>query len=176
MKWVVIAVGALFLLVALAAVLGSLLPSGHVAKVRARFRAAPAAVYAVITDFAKFPEWRSDVKRVEILPARDGREAYREIGRHGRITYEVVEAAPPARFSARIADEDLAFGGSWTFSLEEDGGGTRVTVVEDGVIHNPIFRCLSKYVFGQTGTMVAYLRALGRRLGEETAPEAIREA
>lgn len=173
MKWVLIAVAALFLLVALMAVAGAMLPKGHVASVRAKFKAAPAAVFSVVTDYAKLAEWRSDVKQVEMLPPTEGRATYREIGKNGKITYEIVECVEPGRLKARIADKNLPFGGTWTWRIEPSADGCSVTITEDGEVYNPLFRFLSKYVFGQTGTMDAYLRALGRKFGEDVAPEVV---
>lgn len=176
MKWVLIAVAALFLLVAVMAAVGAMLPKGHAATVRARFTAAPAAVWSVLADYAKFAEWRSDVTSVEILPPSGGRAAYREIGKNGKITYEVVESDAPKRLKARIADEKLPFGGSWTWRIEPEGDGCTVTITEDGEVYNPLFRFLSKFVFGHTGTMDAFLRALGKKFGEDVAPEVIAAA
>lgn len=175
MKWVLIAIGALFLLVSIMGIVGALLSKKHSVAVRSRFRASPSAVFRIITDFAKLPEWRSDVKSVEILPPSPGGHAmYREFGKHGKITYEIVESVEPERLVARIADVGLPFRGAWTFSIESDPAGSRVTITERGEIDNPIFRFLSRYVFGQSGTLVAYLRGLGRKLGEEdVTPEVV---
>jgi hypothetical protein len=173
MKWILIAVAALFLLVALMAVIGALLPKGHVATVRARLRKAPDAVFRVITDYPNLAEWRADVKAVEMLPPRDGNTVYRETGKNGKITYEVMESSAPNRLLCRIADPDLPFGGSWTWSIEPVAEGCSITITEDGEVYNPLFRFLSKFVFGQTKTMESYLRALGKKFGEDVAPEVI---
>ena len=176
MKWVLIAVAALFVLVALMALVGALLPKGHVASVRARFRAAPEAVFRVISDYARYGEWRSDVKSIDSLPPRDGHAMFRENGKHGAITFEVMESTAPSRMKLRIADEKLPFGGSWTYALEPSSEGSSLTITEDGEVYNPLFRFLSKFVFGQTGTIVSYLNALGKKLGEEVTPEVVATA
>jgi hypothetical protein len=78
---------------------------------------------------------------------------------------QVLEFEPPRRLVTRIANTDLPFGGQWTYELTPDGGGTRVRITEDGEIHNPAFRYMSR-VFGQWATVEAYLRALGTKMGE----------
>jgi hypothetical protein len=47
-----------------------------------------------------------------------------------------------------------------------------VTITERGLVGNPIFRFVSRFVIGQTATMDSYLRALGKRFGEEVTPAA----
>ena len=67
----------------------------------------------------------------------------------------------------RIADDTLPFGGTWTYELAPEGAGTRLTITEDGVVRNVVFRFLSRWVFSHTATLEKYLRALGRKFGEE---------
>ena len=109
----------------------------------------------------------------EVIQASDGVEAvrlWREVGKHDVVTFEEVEAAPPRRLVARIADPSLPYGGSWTYVVTPDGTGSRVTITENGVVYSPVFRFVSRFVFGHHATQEAYLRALGRRFGHETTP------
>jgi uncharacterized protein YndB with AHSA1/START domain len=170
MKWVLIAVAAVAVLIALVALIGSLLPKGHVASRSAKFRQSPEAVWKAITDVASFPSWRSDVQRVEMLPDRDGRPVWKEISRRGALTLEVVEWKPPERLVGRIADPDLPFGGTWTYEIAGTNGGSTLTITERGEIYNPLFRFLARAVFGYHATMEAYLRALGKKFGEDVTP------
>jgi uncharacterized protein YndB with AHSA1/START domain len=174
MKIVLVVVAALVAVVVLVALVGSLLPRGHVASCRSRLGKPPEAVWAVIADHQGAAAWRPDLRSVEQLPDRDGRPVYREHGRHGAMTLEVVESKPPGRLVTRIADPDLPFGGSWTFEVAPDSGGSVVTVTEDGFVKNPIFRFLARFVVGYHGTMRQYLAALGRKLGEDVVPERVR--
>lgn len=77
--------------------------------------------------------------------------------------FEIVERAPPGRLVTRVAD-GLPYGGTWTFELAPEGGGTRLTITERGEVHNPIFRVLARFVFGYAATMEAYLEDLAARL------------
>jgi uncharacterized protein YndB with AHSA1/START domain len=150
---------------------GMVLPKEHRATSHATIKAPPDSVWAALTDVNEFPAWRDDVARVEVLPSRDGHRLWREIGKHDAITFEEVEADPPRRLVARIADPSLPFGGSWTYVVAPDAaGGSRVTITEDGVVYNPVFRFVSRFVFGHHATQQEFLRALGRRFGHDATP------
>jgi hypothetical protein len=99
------------------------------------------------------------VKRVEVLDASH----FREHGKHGAITYEVVQQTPDALLVTRIADRDLGYSGSWTYVLVSEGSGTRVTITERGEVSNILFRVLSRFVFGYTATLDKYLASLAAR-------------
>lgn len=170
MKWILIALGAIVVLVALVGIVGALLPRGHVASRRARFAQSPEALWAAISSFESLPAWRADLKRIERLPDRDGHPVWREEGKFGKLTYEIVEVVPPKRLVTRIADPDLPFGGSWTWEIEPAGaGGATVRITENGEIKTPIFRFMARFVFGYTSTMEQVLKGLGRKFGETPA-------
>jgi uncharacterized protein YndB with AHSA1/START domain len=169
-KWVLSGIGTLLLAAALVAVAGALLPRGHVAARSAVFRRPPAEVFGVIGAFAAYPEWRGDVKKIELLPAFAGKERFREHNSFGAITFEVEERAESERLVTRIADTDLGFGGTWTYELTPADGGTRLTITERGEVSNVIFRFLSRFVFSQHATIDKYLQALGRKFGEPVTP------
>ena len=169
MKWVWIVVGALALLAGTMAAIGAMLPRGHRATRRARFKQRPEAIYAVI---AGPPDWRSDVKEYGALPDSDGRKQWFEVSQGNRITYELVEDRPPTRRVTRIADKNLPFGGAWTIEIVPDSAGSAVRVTEDGEVYNVIFRFMSHYIFGHTRTIETFLRELGRKFGENVEIEA----
>ncbi len=146
----------------LIAAIGYALPVQHVAFRSATFGQPADDIFAVLTDPAHFADWRSDVTSVEVLGAAPLR--WREHGRSGAITFVVDESAPPRRLVTRIDDRSLPFGGTWTYDLAPDGAGTTVTITEHGEVYNPLFRFMSRFVFGQTATMDAYLASLKKRL------------
>jgi uncharacterized protein YndB with AHSA1/START domain len=173
MRWILGAVGVLVSLVIVVVVIGYLLPESHVASVSARYAASPDTIWATLTDVSAFPQWRSDVKRVELLPDENGQRGWREHGSQDVITYRVVESAAPRRLVSRIADEHLPYGGSWTYELVPADSGTRLTITENGEVYNPIFRFVSRFIIGHTGTMESVLRALGSKHGETITPEIV---
>jgi polyketide cyclase/dehydrase/lipid transport protein len=165
LKWTLIIVGGLAAIVALVAIIGMFLPKGHRASRTVVYNAPAPAVFAAITEFEKFPQWRSDVKSVKMLPpAADGSTRFVEEGSHGAITYKVEEREPDRRLVTRIDDPSLPFGGKWTLELKPVTEGTALTITEDGEVYNPIFRFMSKVVFSPYATIDGYQAALRRRL------------
>ena len=143
---------------------GYALPQSHVASAEARFPAPPDRVFHAITDVARYPEWRTDIARVDIVTTTP--LTWRETDTRGdAITYEVVESRPAQRHRVRIADPGLPFGGTWTYELQADGPGTRLVITEHGDVFNPLFRFMSRFVFGHTASIDAFLGALARRVG-----------
>ena len=173
MRWVLGIVGFLIVVVLLVVAIGYALPKSHVASVSAQYAAPPDALWATLTDVSAFPRWRNDLVRVELLPDENGQRGWREHGKNDVITYRVVASDPPRRLVTRIADETLPFGGTWTYELAPADGGTRLTITERGEVYNPIFRFVSRFVLGYTGTMTTMLRALGAKHGETVTPETV---
>lgn len=164
---VIALLGATLLLVV---ALGARMPVAHVATRSVTVPASIDAVYALLTDFAAAPEWRSGLDRVEI--ERDqGTLRFTEVSGSDRLPFTVIEMTPPGRLVIRISGERLPFGGSWAFRLEGAGGGTRVTITEHGEVYSPLFRFVSARVIGHTATLDRYLTDLTRKLGGAAEPE-----
>ena len=170
----VLVVSAFVVFVAILVVaIGAMLPVQHVASGTATLAASPDEVWRLITDVNGFPAWRSDVKAVERLPDRNGKPVWVEDTTSGRITLAVDRAEPPRLLVLRIADPDLPFGGTWTYELSPDGGGTVLKITENGEVYNPLFRFLSRFVFGHEGTIKGYLAALEKRTSSAGAHHGI---
>lgn len=170
MKIVLLILVAVVTLVALIAVIGSLIPRHHVASRSARFRQTPEALWQTVTDFANMPSWAPEVVKVERLADQNGHPVWLHSGPRWSAPMEVIEFLPPRRFTMRIADPKLPFGGTWTYEIKPADGGALVTITENGEIGNPVMRFLSRFVFGQTSTLDGYLRALGKKYGESVTP------
>ena len=163
MKWILLIAGILVVLAGLVALIGAMLPVRHHGTRKARFRVSPEALYAVL---AGPPDWRTGVKGFGTLPDEGGRKRWWEEDNHGqKVTFELVEDAPPRRLAVRIADRGLPFGGTWTFEIAPDGGGSELRISEDGEIYNVIFRFMARFIFGYTGSIETYLRDLGAKFG-----------
>jgi uncharacterized protein YndB with AHSA1/START domain len=163
MKWIFIAALMIATLIALVAVVGSWLPRSHRASRDRMVAASPEAVWNAITEVEAFPAWRSDVRKVERLPDRDGRRVWVEEGRSGKMTFVAERSEPSRLLVARIADPDLPFGGTWTYEIAPAGGGSRVTITEDGEIYNPLFRFVARFILGYERTIASYLAALEKK-------------
>lgn len=167
LKWIVLAflagVASVFLV-------GFLLPRTHTAGVRATYRASPEKIYAAITDVERGTTWRSGIKKVDVLARNPLR--WRETADWGTITFVRDEAVENAKIVHRIADEDQGFGGTWSYTLQpaDDGRGTTVTIIENGTVSNPLFRFMSRFVFGHYTSLETYAQDLGKHLGEDVTP------
>jgi uncharacterized protein YndB with AHSA1/START domain len=171
MKWLLIVVGVLAVAAGAVIVIGTALPQNHTASRSVHLSAAPDSVWSLITDVEQYPTWRKDVTAVEPLSGRRVL-TWRETAGGDRITYEATTSERPSHFVARIADEGLPFGGYWDYRLRPDGGGTTVTITENGEVYNPVFRFVSRYLMGHTATIDRYLTALAARTGDKYVPDA----
>ncbi|MDX1576962.1 MAG: SRPBCC family protein [Gemmatimonadota bacterium] len=172
-----IAIGAIVVgvgLFALVYLIGLLLPESHVASVRTVYEASPARVFETISDIEGQPEWRPSVERIEALPPREGKPAWREIGSTGPLPMELTESEPPRRMVTTILSDGLPFGGRWIYEVEPTPAGAALTITEEGEVYNPIFRFVSRFIMGHRGTATTYLRDLGRELGSEADIEIVR--
>ena len=171
MKWVLIIVAALVALVALMAIIGLLVPRDHVAAASITLRQGPDSVWKVIRDLGGMSAWWGEVKSSVRTADKDGHERWEQsIG--GFAMAVVVEAdEPPRRLVTHIdSAPGASFGGGWTYEIVPTPEGSRVTVTERGWIANPVFRFMSRFIFGYYGSIEKYLRALGRRFGEAPTP------
>lgn len=173
MFWFLVVVGVLIAAVLVTTAIGSLLPEEHVAMRTLTLRQVPQNVWRVITDFGSQPQWHAEMKSAARLPDRDGHEVWQEEFPRGmKIPLETIEADAPRRLVRRIASDDLGFGGTWEYLITPTTeGGCQVTITERGTVGNPLFRFLSKFIFGHTATMEKYLTSLANKFGE---PPAIR--
>ena len=171
MKWLAWIGGGLVLLGGVIALIGAMLPVRHRSTRRARYKASPDAVYAVL---AGPPDWRTGIKSYGVLPEQDGRRRWWEQDSHGqKITFELAEARPSERLRVRIAEAGLPFGGTWTFDIAPAAdGGSELRVTEDGEVYNVIFRFMARFFFGYYASIETYLRDLGVKFGQPVNIEA----
>lgn len=168
---ILLVVAVLVVLVAVVMLIGAFLPREHRATRAATFRQPPEKLFATVRDFAAQASWRGELKSVELLLPENGVVRYREVTRHGPVTYRVKEERPGTRLVMEIADENLPFGGTWTYEFARtEDGGSNVRITENGFVKPALFRFLARFVFGYTATMESYLRALGKRFGEDVTP------
>jgi hypothetical protein len=170
MKGVLIVLATLLGLVVLVAIIGMLVPRDHVAGVTITLRQPPDSVWKVVRDLGGVPRWWGDMKRSERATGADGRE---------RWTQD-VGASPWWPSSRPTSHRDTSSPGSTRRPMHRSvergprhhpvDSGSKFTVTERGWIANPVFRFMSRFIFGYYGTQERYLRALGKRFGEEVTP------
>lgn len=167
--FVFVAVGLVVLVLTIVAI-GAALPVKHTATRERSYTASPQQVFTAIATPQAFPRWRSGVKSVEILPDVGGRRSFREVSGDGPITYEIDESVPERRLVTRIANTGLPFGGKWTHELSPTPqGGTTLRITEDGEVYNPVFRFMSRFVFGHHRTIETYLSDLDKLVASAPA-------
>jgi len=174
MKWLLLILVAIAALIVAVVVIGALLPKDHTVTRSIRLHQPPAAVWQAITDYTKFPEWRHDVQTVAPLPASIGKSGWIETVKGvGRIPLEITDSVPRQRLVAHIADPNLPFGGDWIYEITPADGGAASTlrITERGSVRNPIFRFVSRFIFGLRATMDNYLKALAAKFGETASLE-----
>ena len=165
MKWILVVLGSIALLVGIAFGIGSVVPREHTASRSAVYSKDANTLWQVITNFSDYPTWRTDVESVRKLEG-GGRTGWVETTSMGELPLEIVEEVRGEKLVLRIASSDLPFGGTWTYVLAPAGGGTRLTITEDGHVDNALFRFMARFVFGYSKTLEDYLRDLGEKLGE----------
>ena len=165
MKILLIAIAGLLLLILIVVAIGAMLPERHVVSRSASYRAKPETLFALI---AGPQNWRPDVLSSEFVSDSAGKQLLRETTRDKEtITYELTDSIPPTSLKRRIATQNLPFAGTWTYSLQPSGDTTIIRITEDGQVFNPVFRFVSRFILGQTTTIDAYLRALGKATSQE---------
>jgi uncharacterized protein YndB with AHSA1/START domain len=164
-------VGVVILALLLMALVGAFLSKEHSATRSIQLHKSPESVYAVARDFESMPKWRTDLRTVNVKTGDADRVQFREEGKHGAVNYELTEDVPARRMVTTITDTDLGYAGKWTYIFAAEGSNTRVTITEDGVVSNVLFRFLSRYAFGHTATIDTYLTSLGKQFGETVTPE-----
>jgi hypothetical protein len=154
MRWIVLVVGGLVVLVAVVAIVGSMLPRNHVASRTLRVRRPPQDAWTAIT---------------QAMAASD-------------VPTDIVESDPPRRLVSKVKDTEKMFGGTWTVAVapldpsthttgsgqaSSGRAGAMITITEDGWVANPIFRFVSRFVMGHHATMDGMLKNVARTFGEE---------
>jgi uncharacterized protein YndB with AHSA1/START domain len=171
-KWLLIVMGTLAIVFALMAIVGLFVSREHRATSSITLRQPADSVWKVVRDIGGTPAWFSAMEKSERLPDRNGHEVWREKMSGFDVPIIVLESTPSRRLVTQIDPQArAAFGGTWTYELIPDSGGTRVSVTETGWIGNPVFRFMSRFLLGYYGSLDKYLRALAKRFGETAEPQ-----
>ena len=153
MKWILLIAGIIAGLILVITLIGYCLPVKHTAALKRVINAAPDRVWERLVSFGKYPEWRKDVKQVEVLSVTDWIETDKY---NGKIPFTIIQSEPGRILVTRINATNKPFGGSWHFLLEGNGNTTTVTITENGEVYNPLFRFVSRFIMGHTATIKAY--------------------
>lgn len=147
---------------------GSMIAREHKATCTIELAATPEAVFQAISDWRNLPNWNKNVSAVAELPGGGG---WVETMGSMKIPLRIEKSEAPRLFVARIADDALPFGGTWTHTLAASGNGkTRLTSTEDGFVKPAPFRFIAHFVLGYHKTLADYQTALGARFGATAPP------
>ena len=139
MRWIVLVVGGLVVLIAVVAIVGSMLPRNHVASRTLKVRRPPQDAWTAIT---------------QAMSTSD-------------VPVDILESDPPRKLVSKVKDVEKMFGGTWTVAIAPVDGGSTLTITEDGWVGNPIFRFVSRFVMGHHASMDGILRQVAKSLNEE---------
>ena len=168
LAWMVIAPAILAFMIAplLAFLVGRRLPAEHEASRSVHVAAKRETVFALLVDVAAIPRWRKTIGKVDLV-AREPRVRFREHGAQGALELEIDESIAPGKLVLRTSPaRRMAFEGTWTYSLEEDADGTRVTLIERGQVHSPLARLFAAYLLGHPTHVERTLAALVARFAK----------
>lgn len=166
LKIILLIVGVLALVVAIVYMVGYFMPVKHEASVRRVFsQHKPEHLWRVLVTVEEFKLWRKDVKALEVQDSQH----WTEISSHNdRMEFGLEVLEPGKKLTTRIMNQDLPFGGAWIFELKPTAdGGTELLITEKGEVYNPLFRFMSRFVFGHDTTLKGYMKQLSAYLEQK---------
>jgi uncharacterized protein YndB with AHSA1/START domain len=126
----------------------------------------PETVFALLTDMENMPKWNRNMKKIEMLPPIDGKEATRQTFEGNmQMTIITSESTPPSHLVRTMGDNNGPFAGSWTYEIKPANGGSEVMLTEDSHMKNPLFRLMTK-IFGETKYLDEHLEGMAKHFGE----------
>jgi len=129
-------------------------PERHTATIRFAVPQARPVVWAALTDYATMEKWWPAVKATRLETQPDGTVVTWNTDGHGQVIgFRTREERAPARLVREITGDNLPFGGTWTYELTEENGGTTITITEDGFVKPPFFRGVMKLIMKPDATM-----------------------
>ena len=167
LRFAAIAAAVVVLAVVVVLTMGALQPRNHTASATVVVSAPQAVVWQRIEDVQTQPNWRSGLTAVKILPPQDGHTCWEETSSFGKMPLcEVLANAPSTRI-VRIADQNLPYGGLWTYELAPvDANSTSLKITENGFTNGWLFRFVGHYIFHEDTQIKQYEADLQRSIGK----------
>jgi uncharacterized protein YndB with AHSA1/START domain len=171
MKWIFRILILVILLAGIAFAIGYALPAHHSLTRIVVLKQTPDSIFAALADLPNMPSWNRGVKKIEMLPPIDGKEASRQT-MDGNMVMTVItsESSPPNHLVRTIGDNTAPFSGSWTYEITPAADGTQVILTESATVPNPIFRLMVK-VSGPAKHLDEHLTDLAKHFGETATPQ-----
>lgn len=95
--------------------------------------APPEAVWRVVSDVTRMPEWSPELRRLFVLGSRELRVGMQLLGinRRGRVAWPTTSKVVRLEPGRAVAWKTRESGATWTYELEPVAGGTRLTARRD---------------------------------------------
>jgi uncharacterized protein YndB with AHSA1/START domain len=165
MKKFLVFAGVLVAGFALVVVAGAWMEPRHSVSRTRSFGASPERVWSALLSIRQLPIDRSDLKIMESALEKDRLPPSVEVlGSPVKIEARVLQA--PYRLAVVTTEADLAYPGTWTFTLAPENEGTRLTVTEDAVIHSWTTRFVVGRILGEDVLVDGIFKAVARKLSE----------
>jgi uncharacterized protein YndB with AHSA1/START domain len=149
-------------------IVGLFMPRDHVASRQLTLKSPTDEVWRVLGDAPNWPTWWKALHKVEPLPDRGGRQAYRLLFADGRTKFDLVisSAQDPTELVTQIDDVNKMFEGTWTYILTPTPNGCTVRLTENGSVPNPLIRLMARLMMNQAMYIESNLSALAECFGE----------
>ncbi len=168
MKLLLIIVGLLIVFVLVILVVGLLQPVKHSLTRAIHLKQKPEAVFAVLETI----DWSSGISKAEPLPDRDGKKVWRVTLSWGgmQMIMTQLERVSPTRLVTMMAKDGGPVFGTWTYQLDAEESGCRVTLTENGELKNPFYRAMAR-LRGLDANIRQTLADLAKKFGETATVE-----
>ncbi len=134
--------------------IGRAQPERHTARITFTLPKPRAVVWAALTDYAAMPQWWPAVKAIRFETRSNGDIITWNTDQRGQVIgFRTTAQQAPAHLVREITGDNLPFGGTWTYDLTEENGGTRVNLTEDGFVKPPFFRGMMRLMVKPDATM-----------------------
>jgi hypothetical protein len=165
MKKFLVVAGVLVAIVAVVVVAGAGMETQHLVTRSRLFGAPPDRVWTALLSIRQLPFDRSDLKIMESPVEKDRLPPSIEVlGSPVRI--EATAQMAPVKLVVVTAEPDLAYSGSWTFTLAPEGDTTRLKITEQADIKSKPLRFVVGRILGEDVLLEGIFRAINRKLGE----------
>ncbi len=126
----------------------------------------PDAVWQVLTDYAAQPEWRVNLRGMERIPDRDGRETWQATNIAGQQSaMEIAQAIPPHKLVCLFVNPHGVPEMTWEFDIIPIGKASQVELYQSSAIPDPWLRAIERFSPG-TRSADEVLRSLARKFGD----------
>jgi hypothetical protein len=161
MKWILIVIALLILVAGFIYLMGALMPIKHQSVVESQLPTTPEILWKALTTHAEYKSWRRGIKELKAVDDYH----WSELNAHGdTVNYRADWVEQNRKLLTVILNKDLPYGGQWEFEITKTDAGSHLRITENGEVYNPLFRFMSKYVFGHDATLKAYITDLQARL------------